>query len=248
MDTIPDQALTRPDNTLILVAGSTVLFPGVVMPIAADQAAAAIALQQAARDGGHVAVVLQRDPAVEAPTLADLYPIGTEARLLRYVTARDGSHHAIVQGVGRVRLITRVEELAYPAVTVERIAEPSAEGTEIAALVHQLRERALETLSLIEQTPPELVATVQNLEPPGMLADLVTSLLDLSSSEKQAILETVDLHARLGKRAVAPRISPGGSAAVIGDRQPHATNDGGATAGVHAARAAQADPEGVGRG
>ncbi len=197
MDTSPEVAATLQDDTLILVASNTVLFPAVVMPIAAGHPATEAALQEAAREGRHVAVVLQRDPNVAAPTLAELYPIGTEARLLRYVTARDGTHHAILQGVGRVRLVTRVEGLAYPAVTIERIAEPAAEGTEIAARVHQLRERALETLSLIEQTPPELVATVQNLEPPGMLADLVTSLLDLTPAEKQEILETVDLRARL---------------------------------------------------
>jgi ATP-dependent Lon protease len=197
MDASVEQAATRPDDTLGLVASNTVLFPGVVMPLAAGHPATAAALQHAARDGSHVAVVLQRDPAVAAPTLADLYSIGTEARLLRYVTARDGSHHAIVQGVGRVRLVRSVEELDHPAVTVERIPEPAAEGAEIAARAHQLRERALETLSLIEQTPPELAATIQNLESPGMLADLVTSLLDLTPSEKQAILETIDLRARL---------------------------------------------------
>jgi len=195
--TSPEQAATRPDNALILVASTNVLFPGVVMPLAPSRPAAVAALQQAARDGGHVAVVLQRDPTVEAPGLADLYAIGTEAQLLRYVTARDGTHHTIVQGLGRVRLIKTVDELPYPAVTIERIAEPAAEGTEIAARAHQLRERALETLRLIEQAPPELVATIQNVEPPGLLADLVTSLLDLPPAEKQEILETVDLRARL---------------------------------------------------
>ena len=60
-----------------------------------------------------------------------------------------------------------------------------------------MRERALETLGLIEQAPPELVATIRNLEPAGALADLVTSLLDLSPEEKQAILETADLRTRL---------------------------------------------------
>ncbi len=197
MDT-PTDALAKPaEDTLILVASNAVLFPGVVMPLAADRPATEAALQEAARDGKDVAVVLQRDPNVEASTLADLYPLGTEARLLRYVTARDGTHHAIVQGIGRVRLKERVEGLGYPAVTVERIAEPTDEGTEIAARAHRLRERALETLRLIEQTPPELVATVQNLEPPGMLADFVTSLLDLPPAEKQTILETIDLRTRL---------------------------------------------------
>src|SRR5271166_5789045 len=133
MDAPPEHGTTLADDTLILVASDTVLFPGVVMPLTANRPAAATALQQAAQDGGHVAVVLQRDHAVEAPTLAELHSIGTEARLLRYVTARDGTHHAIVRGIGRVRLVRRIEGLPYPAVTVERISEPQETNTEIAA-------------------------------------------------------------------------------------------------------------------
>jgi len=82
---------------------------------------------------------------------------------------------------------------------VERIPEPDADGAEIAARAHQLRERALETLRLIEQVPPDLVATMQNVEPAGLLADLVTGLLDLTAAEKQEILETVDLGPRLDR-------------------------------------------------
>jgi ATP-dependent Lon protease len=194
----PDSA--PPDDALILVAvREAVLFPGVVVPLAANRPATVAALQEAARHGKHVVVVLQRDPSVEAPALTDLYPIGTEARLLRYVTAPDGSHHAIVQGAGRVRLLSLVEGLPYPAVTVERIPEQESDGAEIAARVHQLRERALETLRLLEGVPQELIATVQNLENPGLLADLVASLLDLSPADKQEILATVGLLERLDR-------------------------------------------------
>ena len=197
MDSATPEPPAARDDTLILIASPMVLFPGVVMPLAVSNEAVATAFQAAARDGGHAVVVLQRDPAVETPGLADLYPIGAEARLLRYVTGRDGSHHAIVQGIGRVRLTASVNDRAYPAVTVERIAEPDATGPEIEARAHRLRERALETLRLIEQVPPELVATVQSVEPAGMLADLVTSLIDLPAAEKQTILETTDLRERL---------------------------------------------------
>ncbi len=189
-----------PDDTLILVVvRETVLFPGVVVPLVAQRPATVTALQEAARAGRHVAVVLQRDPTIEEPSLADLYPIGTEGRLLRYLTAPDGTHHAIVQGAGRVRLLAPVDGLPYPAARVERIPEPEVDGAEIEARAHQLRERALETLRLIENVPAELVATVQNLPRPGQLADLVASLLDLSPAEKQEVLETVDLGARLDR-------------------------------------------------
>ena len=195
----PEPAQTGlPADVLILVAvRDMVLFPGAVIPLAATRQATVDALQAAARESRQVAVLLQRDPTTESPALDDLHAIGTEARLLRYLTAPDGTHHAILQGTGRVRALSAAGDLLYAAVRVERIPEAEAEGAEIAARVHQLRERALETLRLIEQVPADLVATVQNIEPPGLLADLVAGLLDLTPAEKQEILETLDLRARL---------------------------------------------------
>ncbi len=189
-----------PEDALIVVATrEAVLFPGAVIPLAATRPTTTEALQAAARESRHVAVVLQRDPSVDSPALADLHPVGTEARLLRYLTAPDGTHHAILQGIGRVRLAGAVDGAPVLAARIERIPEPEADGAEIAARTHQLRERALETLRLIEQAPPDLVATIQNVEPPGLLADLVAGLLDLGPPEKQEILEIIDLPARLDR-------------------------------------------------
>jgi ATP-dependent Lon protease len=190
----------HPDTvSLILVAVTdTVLLPGLVMPIVLGQAAAAAALQEAARTDQHIAVVLQRSSGEKVTGLLDLHGMGTEARLLRYFTARDGSHNAIVQGVGRVRMVA-VEGGATTSVRVERVEEPTGRGPEVDARFHQLRERALETLRLIEQSPPELAANVQVIDQPGQLADFVTGLLDLTATEKQEVLETVALIPRLDR-------------------------------------------------
>ena len=144
-------------------------------------------------------MVLQRDPKVETPSLSDLHPIGAEGRLLRYVTGRDGMHHAIIQGVGRIRLLDTVDGAEPRMVRVERIAEPAAAGADIDARFHQLRERALETLRLLEQSPPELAVAVQSIEQPGQLADMVASLMDLSPAEKQEILEMIPILPRLDR-------------------------------------------------
>jgi ATP-dependent Lon protease len=188
------------DDTRILVPlTDTVLLPGMVMPLAIGRTAEADALQEAARTEQHVAVVLQREPFAETPALQDLHAIGTEARLLRYFTGRDGSHNAIVQGVGRVRLRAVVGSGPHPTVTVRPIAEPTERNPEVDARFHQLRERGLEVLALIEQAPPELAATVRSIDQPGALADFVTGLLDLTPFEKQEILETIELVPRLDR-------------------------------------------------
>ncbi|MBV9785246.1 MAG: endopeptidase La [Acidisphaera sp.] len=185
------------DELLVVPVRETVLLPGVLMPLVVGRSASVAALQEAVRANRTVAVVLQRDPTTEEPGLADLHPIGTEGRVLRYLTAPDGTHHAILQGLTRVRLLSQVEGGAFFACRVRRVPEPVERGAEIDARVLQLRERALEGLQLMRNVPQELVATVSGVELPGMLADLVTGFLDLSSTEKQEILETVDLRARL---------------------------------------------------
>ena len=193
-------AATRNDTNepLILIPlRGAVLFRGMVMPLALDRPAEAAAMHEAARTGQPVAVVLQRDPEIELPRLSDLHATGTEARLLRYFTGRDGSHNAIVQGIGRLRPIAMPEGLPYARVSIERIAEPNNRGPEIDARFHQLRERALEALRLLDQVPSELATMVQSIEEPGAMADLVTGLLDLAPAEKQEVLDTIDVRTRL---------------------------------------------------
>ncbi len=197
MDTQPGPV--QADELILVPTRDTVLFPGMVMPLLIERPLSTAGVQEAARAGRTLAVVLQRDPSIEVPGVPDLFPVGTEARLLRYVTGRDGAHNAIVQGVSRVRLAGAPEGSPFATVRVERIPEPAGDGAQIEARFHQLRERALEALRLLEQAPPELTATVQNIDQPGQLADMVTGLLDLAPMEKQEILESVDLLARLDR-------------------------------------------------
>jgi ATP-dependent Lon protease len=190
----------HPDSISLILVPITdaVLLPGMVMPLVLGQTPAAAALQEAARTEQHIAVVLQRNPGETVSGLLDLHGIGTEARLLRYFTARDGSHNAIIQGIARVRILA-VEGGTTPSVRIERVEEPTERGPEVDARFHQLRERALETLRLIEQAPAELAANVQAIDQPGQLADFVTGLLDLTPAEKQEVLETIALIPRLDR-------------------------------------------------
>jgi ATP-dependent Lon protease len=198
MDALEISEAIQPVETLILVAVTdTVLLPGMVMPFVIGRPAAAAALQEAARTEQHVAVVLQQEPFTDSPGLEGLHSVGTEARLLRYFTARDGSHNAIVQGVGRIRVQGVLTDTPHPAARVQRIPEPTERSPEIDARFHHLRERGMEILRLIEQAPPELMTTVRSIEQPGALADFITGLLDLTLAEKQEILETVELLPRL---------------------------------------------------
>jgi ATP-dependent Lon protease len=91
---------------------------------------------------------------------------------------------------------------------VLRIAEPDALSAEIEARFLNLQAQATEAVQLLPQAPAELLAAVQALKSPAALSDLMATYMDISPDEKQEILETVDITARMEKvaRMLAHRI------------------------------------------
>src|SRR5207247_8871692 len=82
---------------------------------------------------------------------------------------------------------------------VGRVPESEAQSTEIEARLVHLRNQALEVLQLLPQTPAELVNAVQSVTSAPALADLIASFMDITSAEKQEVLETIDVERRLDR-------------------------------------------------
>ncbi|CAH1653306.1 Lon protease [Chelatococcus asaccharovorans] len=195
------------DALIIVPVRSFVLFPGVVMPIVIGRPASIAAAQQAVREGRQIGVLMQRDPDAE-PSPLGLHRMGVVANILRFVTAPDGSHHLICQGDGRFYVEEFIRETPFLAAQVRRIEEPEGHSPDIEARFLHLQGQAMEALQLLPQAPQELLAAVQGATSASALTDLVAAYIDISPNDKQDILETVDLHARMEKvaKVLAQRI------------------------------------------
>jgi len=187
------------DAVAIVPIRNVALFPGVVMPITLGRELSISAAQEAVRTGHKVALLAQRDASIEKPGPADLYQIGVLATVIRYVTTPEGAHHLVCQGENRFRVVEMVRERPFLAARIEQIAEPTNTSPEIEARAAFLKERATEALSLLPQAPAELGRMITGIDSPAHLADLIVSFMDVKSSEKQEILETLDLQERLDK-------------------------------------------------
>src|SRR2546421_2988005 len=187
------------DAVPIVALRNIVLFPGIVLPVTLGREESIAAAQEAVRTGRKVGLLLQRDPGIEKPSATDLHEIGVLASVARYVTGPDGSHHLICQGESRFRLLQIVRDTPLLAARIETIPEPAATGPDIEARVDFLKQRALEALSLLPQVPTELARTIQTMDSPAQLADLIASFMDVKPAEKQELLETLDLKERLDK-------------------------------------------------
>jgi ATP-dependent Lon protease len=196
------------DALIILPVRDLVLFPGVVFPITIGRPRSVAAAQQAVRDQRQIGVLMQREAEKSDPAPVDLYRMGTVANIVRFVTGADGTHHIVCQGVERFHVNEFLTGWPYFVANVLRIPDAETRTPEIEARFLHLQRQAIEALQLLPQAPQELIATIQAATSPGLLADLATAYMDIPSSEKQEILETVNLATRMEKvsRLLAHRI------------------------------------------
>ena len=203
-----ESATLPPDRIIVLPVRQTVLFPGTVLPFQITRPSSITATQEAVRAERPLGIILQIDDAADDPTPPQMHRVGTSAQVLRYVTAPDGTHHAICQGVRRFRVIDFIPGFPYMVARIEEIAVSEVMNAEIEARVRLLKERMREALQLLPNVPTELAAAIENITSASALADFVAGVSDVTAAEKQQILETIDVKERLDKilAMVAQRI------------------------------------------
>ena len=194
------------DVLIILPVTNAVLFPGVVLPVAVEGKLSLAAAQEAVRTQRRVGLLLQKEPAADVPTDGaptpgsdNLYQVGTAASIVRFITAPDGTHHLICQGEERFTVLDYVSREPFLVARIETHKEATELDSEVEARGLNLRDKATEALRLLPQAPGELANAIRGIESIPALADVVASFMDLKVTDKQEILATFDLRARLDR-------------------------------------------------
>ncbi len=197
-----------PDALIIVPVRGMVLFPGTVLPVTLSRPRAIQAAQRAVREQRPVGIVMQRNAEAADPIAVDMHRMGTVANIVRYITTPDGAHHLVCQGEQRFRVVDYLNGWPFFVAKAERIPEPQPSSDEIEARFVHLKGQAVEAVQLLPQAPNELLMAIQGVETPGALADMVATFMDATPDEKQEILETVDIGARMARvsRMLAHRI------------------------------------------
>jgi ATP-dependent Lon protease len=196
----PKPETPLPDGALVILPlRNAVLFPGIVTPLNLGRPQSIAGAQAAAQADRPIGVLLQSDPTVESPGPEHLHRIGTVAEILRYVTAPDGGHHLVARGQRRFRVVEFLPGYPYLVARVDEVGEAEVYSTEIAARMHQLRERAREAISLLPNVPTEIAGAIEQIQSPSQLADFIANVSDLTPKEKQDLLETFEVSERLDR-------------------------------------------------
>ncbi|TYC18169.1 endopeptidase La [Bizionia gelidisalsuginis] len=187
-----------PETLPILSLRNTVLFPGVVIPITAGRDKSIKLINDANKGSKVIGVVSQKDETVEDPKAGDVNTVGTVARILKVLKMPDGNTTVIIQGKKRFSIAEVITEDPYMNATVREVpeAKPALQNKEFEAIIDSIKELALQIIKDSPNIPSEASFAIKNIESDSFLINFVSSNLNLSVSDKQALLEKNDLKER----------------------------------------------------
>lgn len=194
-----EEKIEVPSELPVLPLRGTVLYPDLILPIMVGRKRSVKLIDDAMDSNRIIAVVTQKRSEIEDPKENDLYSVGVAALILRMIRELDGSQRVIVQGISRIKVKEYTQRDPYYKARIEVLEEGVAQGVEVEALMMNLKHLFQRAVELAPYLTADLGTMVNNVKSPSILADLIASNLNISTNEKQGILETTDVRERLTK-------------------------------------------------
>ena len=182
----------------VLPLRDVVVYPHMVIPLFVGRDRSIKALDLAMAGDKQILLLAQKSPDTDDPAAEDLYSVGTLAQVLQLLKLPDGTIKVLVEGSARVA----IDGFG------EREGALTATGNETDSLFER-DERELEVtqrslMTLFEQyvktnrkLPPELLTTLAGIDDPSRLADTISAHLGARLSDKQQLLELLEVGQRM---------------------------------------------------
>ncbi len=183
----------------VLPLRDIVVFPHMVVPLFVGREKSVRALEDVMVDDKKILLATQRNKDQDDPDAADIYELGTIATVVQLLKLPDGTVKVLVEGGPRAMITEFVPNDHFFVAKAEPVADTVSEGKDLEALARSVVSHFEQYVKLNKRIQPDTLAAVSQIEDPSKLADTVASHLAIKISEKQEILETIDLVERLEK-------------------------------------------------
>ena len=192
-----------PRETPVMTLPNATLFPQAMLPLYIFEPRYRQMLADALESNRMFAIAMQR-PGHSRETPLPVAGLG----LIRVsVGHRDGTSHLVLQGLKRVGLEETVRYKPYRVHRIHSLETPPCDSVATDALLTRVKELLEERIRLGLPFPPlpavsqasaeEVLSYLDSIADPEQATDLVSCAILPGAAERQSILETVDLEARL---------------------------------------------------
>lgn len=183
----------------VLPLRDIVVFPYMIVPLFVGREKSVRALEDVMSNDKQILLVTQKDAANDDPGPDDIYDIGTIGTVLQLLKLPDGTVKVLVEGVRRAQIDRYADNADFFQAFADEIPDEPAAAQEAEALGRATIAQFEQYIKLNKKIPPEVLVSVNQIDDPSKLADTLASHLSLKIADKQALLETRAVAARLEK-------------------------------------------------
>ena len=187
-----------PETLPVLPLFNMIVFPKMMLPMEVFGDQSLQLVDEAMAKDRIIGLVLSRkSPPETTYDPEDFHAVGTSAVILKMAKAAEKKAQLLVQGIERFRIREFIPGKPYLQVRIESIQEQEGKDIEIEALMANLVSLFERIVKLTPFLPQEFGAMAKTITDPGVLADLIASIINVSAEEKQGILEATATKKRL---------------------------------------------------
>ncbi len=191
------QAKTEKITVPVLPLREVIVFPHMVVPLFVGREKSIRALEECVEKKKELFLVAQRAATTVNPGDKDIFQIGTLGTILQILRLPDNTVKVLIEGKRRAKMLKFMDGEAMIEADVEVITEASDKGVEAEALVRSLKATFENYVKLNKRIPPEMLMSVNGIEDPSRLGDVIVAHLNLRFEDKQGVLEITDPTKRL---------------------------------------------------
>ena len=198
-NTTEPEAFEPQDSYPVLPLRDIVVFPHMVVPLFVGREKSVRALEDVMVDDKKILLATQKDKEADDPASEDIYEVGTIANVVQLLKLPDGTVKVLVEGGPRAKITEYLPNDSFFQARADVIDENGEVSNELEALARSVISHFEQYVKLNKRIQPDVLAAVSQIEDPSKLADTIASHLAIKISEKQELLETLDLTQRLEK-------------------------------------------------
>ena len=187
-------------NIPVLPLRDIVVFPHMVVPLFVGRDKSVKALEKVMAGDKRIMLITQKRAAVDDPKKDDLFDFGTVANVLQLLKLPDGTVKVLVEGMQRASINMFTDMNTHLESSIDLIEE-NVDSTDkkLRALSKSITELFDKYVNLNKKIPPEVLGTINEIDDLSKLSDTIASHLSIKLSDKQEILEAMDLTKRFDK-------------------------------------------------
>ena len=183
----------------VLPLRDIVVFPHMIVPLFVGREKSVLALEDVMKDDKQILLVAQKEAAQDDPSADDIHRVGTVGTVLQLLKLPDGTVKVLVEGQQRARIKKYTQTEEFFQAYAETIEDSPSDDRETDALTRTVVSQFEQYIKLNKKIPPEVLASINQIDDASKLADTVASHLTLKIPEKQELLEAESVAQRLEK-------------------------------------------------